>query len=100
LLAIGVACLLAAGAVLAYLASDPFGDDSDNVTRWISEHLRQDSPDSPDGRLGYEGIEFAQGLLGGRLQLSGASDWLRTDLCRRPAPIYRTSEVGSSDSGA
>jgi hypothetical protein len=178
LLAIGVACLLAAGAVLAYLAIDPFGDESDptaslhlsgsacerlagladylaetdddvgdflldlgqqaggiskgrraladlarggrnrirgkgfkqrfddgslgqvrhfvgyvrasmfggtNVTRWISEHLRHDAADSPDGRLGDEGIEFAQDLIAGRLELSEASAWLRTNLCRRPS---------------
>jgi hypothetical protein len=178
LLAIGLACLLGASAVLAYLAIDPFGDDSDptaslhlsgtacerlagladyladtndsvneflldlgqqaggiskgrraladlarggrnripgkgfrqrfddgsvgqvrhfvgyvrasmfggtNVTRWISEHLRNDSPSSPDGRLGDQGIKFAQDLIAGRLELSGASAWLRTNLCRRPS---------------
>jgi hypothetical protein len=176
LLAIGLACLLGASAVLAYLAIDPFGDDSDpttslhlsgsacerlaglagylagtddnvneflldlgqqaagiskgrraladlarggrnripgkgfkqrfddgsvgqvrhfagyvrasmfggtNVTRWISEHLRQDPADSPDGRLGDEGIEFAQDLIAGRLELSGTSSWVRAHLCRR-----------------
>jgi hypothetical protein len=70
------------------------------VTRWISEHLRHDPGDSPDGRLGDEGIEFAQDLIAGRLELSDASSWLRTRLCRRPGPIYRTSEVGSSAGGA
>jgi hypothetical protein len=70
------------------------------VTRWISEHLRHDPPDSPDRRLGDEGIEFAQDLIAGRLELSETSSWLRTRLCRRPSPIYRTSEVGSSDRGA
>jgi hypothetical protein len=57
-----------------------FGGTS--VTRWISEHLRHDPPDSPDGRLGDEGIEFAQELIAGRLELSEASHWLRTRLCR------------------
>src|SRR5882757_905862 len=193
LLAIGLACLLGASAVLAYLAIDPFGDDSDpttslhlsgsacerlagltsyladtddnvneflldlgqqaggiskgpraltdlarggsnripgrgvkqrfddgsvgqvrhfvgyvrasmfggaNVTRWISEHLRHDPPDSPDGRLGDAGIEFAQNLIAGRLELSESSAWLRDHLCRRSSAIYRTTEVGSSDGGA
>lgn len=196
LLAIGLACLLGASAVLAYLAIDPFGDDSDptaslhlsgsacerlagladylavtddnvneflldlgrqgagiskgrraladlarggrnripgkgfkqrfddgsagqvrhfvgyvrasmlggtNVTRWISEHLRHDSPDSPDGRLGDEGIEFAQDLIAGRLELSEASGWVRAHLCRRPiaqAGIYRSTGVGLSDGRA
>jgi hypothetical protein len=55
-------------------------------TRWISEHLRRDAGDSPDGRLGDEGIEFTQELLHGGLELSGVSDWVRTRLCRPPKP--------------
>jgi hypothetical protein len=54
-----------------------------NLTRWIGEHLRQDPADSPDGRLGDEGIRFAQDLIAGRLELAEASAWLRTRLCRR-----------------
>jgi hypothetical protein len=83
---------------VGYARASMFGGT--NVTRWISEHLRHDQPDSPDGRLGDEGIEFAQDLIAGRLELSAASTWLRTHLCRRPSAIYRTSEVGSSDGGA
>jgi len=55
-----------------------------NVTRWIGEHLRRDPPNSPDGRLGDEGIEFTQDLLHGKLELSGVSDWLLGRLCRPP----------------
>jgi hypothetical protein len=55
-------------------------------TRWISEHLRNDAAGSPDGRLGDEGIEFTQDLLQGKLELSSASEWLRTRLCRPPKP--------------
>lgn len=83
---------------VGYARASMFGGT--NVTRWISENLRHDPPDSPDGRLGDEGIEFAQDLTAGRLKLSAASTWLRTHLCRRPSAIYRTSEVGSSDAGA
>ncbi|HEX5821896.1 MAG TPA: hypothetical protein VFY30_09030 [Solirubrobacterales bacterium] len=71
-----------------------------NVTRWISENLRHDAPDSPDGRLGDEGIEFAQDLIAGRLELSAASTWLRTKLCRRSSPIYRSTGVRSPVGGA
>jgi hypothetical protein len=81
-----------------YVRASMFGGTS--VTRWISTHLRHDPPDSPDGRLGDEGIAFAQALLAGRLELSDASHWLRTNLCRRPSAIYRTTGVGSSDGGA
>jgi hypothetical protein len=52
------------------------------VTRWISENLRRDPADSPDGRLADEGIDFAQSLLAGRLRPSEASDWIRDRLCR------------------
>lgn len=65
---------------VGYVRASMFGGAG--VTRWISEHLRHDPPDSPDGRLGDEGIEFAQDLIGGRLQLSAASTWLRDRLCR------------------
>jgi hypothetical protein len=68
---------------VGYARASMFGGT--NVTRWISEHLRHDAADSPDGRLGDEGIEFAQELIAGRLELSEASTWLRTNLCRRPA---------------
>jgi hypothetical protein len=64
-----------------YVRASMFGGAS--ATRWISEHLRHDPPDSPDGRLGDQGIEFAQDLIAGRLELSEAGDWLRTRLCRQ-----------------
>jgi len=83
---------------VGYVRASMFGGT--NVTRWISEHLRHDPPDSPDGRLGDAGIEFAQNLIAGRLELSESSAWLRDHLCRRSSAIYRTTEVGSSDGGA
>jgi hypothetical protein len=52
------------------------------ITRWISENLRRDPADSPDGRLADEGIDFAQSLLAGRLSLSAASGWIRERLCK------------------
>ncbi|HEY7121194.1 MAG TPA: hypothetical protein VH329_01425 [Solirubrobacterales bacterium] len=52
------------------------------VTRWISENLRGDPADSPDGRLADEGIDFAQALLSGRLALSDAASWIRERLCK------------------
>ncbi|HKH41452.1 MAG TPA: hypothetical protein VKA41_06310 [Solirubrobacterales bacterium] len=52
------------------------------LTRWISEQLRDDPADSPDGRLADEGIAFAQALLAGRLEPNAASGWIRERLCK------------------
>jgi hypothetical protein len=52
------------------------------VTRWLSENLRNDPADSPDGRLADQGIDFAQSLLAGRLELNEASGWIRQRLCK------------------
>jgi hypothetical protein len=72
---------------VGYVRASMFGGG--DVTRWISENLRHDPPNSPDGRLGDEGIEFEQDLIAGRLDLSGASDWLRDRLCRSSAAAPR-----------
>jgi hypothetical protein len=68
---------------VGYVRAAMFGGGG--VTRWISEHLRHDAPDSPDGRLGDEGIAFEQDLTAGRLELADASAWIRSNLCRRPS---------------
>ena len=67
---------------VGYVRASMFGGA--NATRWAGEHLRHDPADSPDGRLGDEGIEFEQDLVAGRLELSDASAWLRNRLCRAP----------------
>ena len=69
---------------VGYVRATMFGGA--NATRWISVNLRNDPEDSPDGRLGDQGIAFTQELLHGRLELSGVSDWLRDRLCRPPKP--------------
>ena len=56
-----------------------------NPVRWISEHLRRDPEESPDGRLSDEGIAFARGIVTGALPLDRASVWLRAHLCRKQA---------------
>jgi hypothetical protein len=52
------------------------------LTRWISENVRRDAADSPDGKLADEGTDFAQALLAGRLAPSEAGAWIRDHLCR------------------
>ena len=51
--------------------------------RWISEHLRRDPSDTPDGRLSDEGIAFAREVTTDRLPLEETPDWLRANLCRK-----------------
>ena len=70
---------------VGYVRASMFGGG--NVTRWIGEHLRHDPANSPDGRLGDEGIEFAQDLIAGRLELAEASTWLSAHLCRPARPV-------------
>jgi hypothetical protein len=52
-----------------------------NRTRWISVHLRRDSPGSADGRLTDVAIEFATGILDGSLPIGRAGDWIRIRVC-------------------
>jgi hypothetical protein len=68
-----------------------------DVTRWISEHLRHDAPNSADGRLGDAGIEFEQDLITGRLQPSQGSAWLRRHLCRPPASAGGDQRTNPTD---
>jgi hypothetical protein len=82
---------------VGYVRASMFGGTT--VTRWISEHIRDDAPNSADGRLGDEGIAFEQELTAGRLELSDVSTWIRSRLCR-PGVIYRSSDEGASGGGA
>ena len=50
-------------------------------TAWLSEHVRRDAPDSPDGRLTALAIEFASLLLEGRLATRDAGEWIRANVC-------------------
>ena len=50
-------------------------------TRWVSVHVRRDTPDSPDGRLTELAIEFAELLLDGALATRDAGEWIRTRVC-------------------
>lgn len=50
-------------------------------TRWISEHVRRDPRDSPDGRLTELAQRFARQVLDGDLAPSEAGDWIRRRLC-------------------
>ncbi len=50
-------------------------------TRWISENLRDDPADSPDGRLTDEAIAFAGLVRRGELEPGESREWLAAELC-------------------
>lgn len=56
------------------------------ATRLVSERLRHDPADSPDGRLSIAGIRFAQEVLSGAIPVSEAGQWVRDHLSARPSP--------------
>lgn len=56
------------------------------ATRLVSERLRHDPADSPDGRLSIIGIRFAQEVLAGAIPVAAAGQWVRDNLAARPSP--------------
>jgi hypothetical protein len=52
-------------------------------TVWLSEHVRRDAPDSPDGRLTALAVGFAAQLLDGSLATGDAGAWIRANVCAR-----------------
>ena len=52
-----------------------------SVTRWLIVHVLRDSPDSADGRLSDEAIEFVRLVRSGELEQADAADWVRRRLC-------------------
>ena len=51
------------------------------VTRWLSVVVLRDAPDTADGRLADEALEFARLIRSGELAQSDAADWVRRRLC-------------------
>ena len=51
------------------------------ATRWLSENLRQDPANSPDGKLTGLALEFSSVLLSGDVVTSAAGDWIRRNVC-------------------
>ena len=54
-------------------------------TRWLGVHILRDSPDSADGRLSGEAIEFVRLIRSGELVQADAAGWVRRRLCHAPA---------------
>ncbi|WP_353808770.1 hypothetical protein [Agromyces sp. SYSU T00194] len=54
------------------------------LTRWLTTHVLRDAPDSADGRLSGEAIEFARLVRSGELRQADAAGWVRDRLCHAP----------------
>jgi hypothetical protein len=50
-------------------------------TLWISEKVRRDADESPDGELTRLAVDFATALLDGSLPARESGDWIRSHLC-------------------
>ena len=51
------------------------------LTRWLTTAVLRDAPESADGRLSDEAIEFARLVRSGELAQADASGWVRRRLC-------------------
>ncbi|TYL52891.1 hypothetical protein [Agromyces mariniharenae] len=54
------------------------------MTRWLTTHVLRDGPDTADGRLSDEAIEFVRLVRSGELPQSDAAEWVREQLCHAP----------------
>lgn len=55
------------------------------LTRWLTVAVLRDGPDTADGRLSEEAIEFVRAIRSGELEQSDASGWVRRRLCHAAA---------------
>ena len=51
------------------------------LTRWLTVTVLRDGPDTADGRLSEEAIEFVRAIRSGELTQADASGWVRRRLC-------------------
>ena len=52
------------------------------ITRWLVVRVLRDAPESEDGRLSEEAIEFVRLVRSGELIQADAAGWVRDRLCR------------------
>lgn len=55
------------------------------LTRWLTHVVLRDTPDTADGRLTDEAIEFTRLVRSGQLAQADAADWVRDRLCHARA---------------
>jgi len=51
------------------------------LSQWLTAHVLRDAPETPDGRLSAEAVEFVRLVRGGELAQADAADWVRRSLC-------------------
>ncbi|GAA1823902.1 hypothetical protein [Agromyces salentinus] len=51
------------------------------LSQWLTSHVLRDAPDTADGRLSAEAIEFVRLVRAGALRQPDAADWVRRSLC-------------------
>lgn len=54
------------------------------ITRWLTTVVLRDPPESADGRLSNEAIEFVRLVRSCELAQADAADWVRERLCHAP----------------
>ena len=54
------------------------------LTRWLTLHVLRDGPDTADGRLSDEAIEFVRLVRSAELPQADAAGWVRERLCHAP----------------
>lgn len=62
------------------------------LTRWLSVHVGRDAPDSADGRLTDEALDFVRLIRSGELAPADAGAWVRSTICGAdagPPPTLR-----------
>jgi len=55
-----------------------------SLTQWLTVHMLRDAPDTADGRLSEEAIEFVRLVRSGALTQADAAGWVRERLCHAP----------------
>lgn len=55
------------------------------LARWLTVTVLRDGPDTADGRLSEEAIEFVRAIRSGELAQADASRWVRRRLCHAGA---------------
>ncbi|MGI9822898.1 hypothetical protein [Agromyces sp. Marseille-Q5079] len=65
------------------------------ISWWLTVHVMRDAPDTADGRLSADAIEFVRLVRTGELAQADAAGWVRRNLCGASANPF--SEAVATD---